>query len=72
MATGTATVTAKAGPAIQATAVVITEVVDIDFQILSGILQLTRLNGQVKQFALTGSNTITLTASGGTYTLTIT
>jgi len=68
----TATVTAKTGPDIQATALVITDVVDIDFQLLAEVLQITKSNGQVKQFALSGSNTITLTASGGTYTLTIT
>lgn len=66
-----ATVTAAVGPGLDATALVITDIVDIDFNLPGEILSLTLSNGQVRQFALTGSNTITLTASGGTYTLTI-
>lgn len=66
-----ATVTAAVGPGLEATALVIANVIDIDFDLPGEILSLTLTNGQVRQFALTGSNTITLTASGGTYTLTI-
>lgn len=66
-----ATVTAQIGPGLTATAVVIRNIVDIDFQIQAEIIRLTDINGKVTDFALTGSNTITLTASGGTYTLTV-
>jgi hypothetical protein len=66
-----ATVTAAVGPGLTATAIVITDIVDIDFDLPGEVLSLTLTNGQVRTFALTGSNTITLTASGGTYTLTI-
>lgn len=72
MASGTATITAKTGPAQQATAVVITDLIDFDFQIREGVLLLTNSSGKVRQFQLTGSNTITLTATSGVYALTIT
>ena len=66
----TATITAKTGPDIQATAVVLTGVTQIEFDLAAGILQVTH-DSKYKQFALTGSNTITLTASAGAYTLTV-
>ncbi len=65
-----ATITAKTGPAIQATAQVITGVTQIEFDLAAGILQVTH-DSKYSQFALTGSNTITLTASAGAYTLTV-
>ena len=67
----TATVTAKTGPGIQATAIVLTRITNIQFDLAAGVLFLSNGNGQVDQFELTGSNTITLTASGGNYTLAV-
>ena len=67
-----ATVTAKTGPGIQATAVVITDVVGINFDLNAGVLFISIVGTpSPQQFQLTGSNTITLTASGGVYTLTV-
>lgn len=66
-----ATVTAQVGPGLTATALVLTGIIDIDFDLVGEVLSVTLSNGQIRQFALTGSNTITLTASSGTYTLTI-
>ena len=68
----TATITAKTGPGIQATALVLTDVTGINFDLNAGILFVNQGgNDVISQFALTGSNTITLTASGGVYTLTV-
>ena len=67
-----ATITAKTGPGIQATAAVITNVTGINFDLNAGVLFIS-IDGtpSPQQFELTGSNTITLTASGGVYTLTV-
>jgi hypothetical protein len=65
-----ATVTAKTGPAIQATALSLTGVTGINFDLSAGVVFINQ-GSKVNQFQLTGSNTITLTASGSAYTLTI-
>lgn len=70
----TATITAKSGPAIQATALPLTGINSILFDLQREVLQLftgSPLSGPANQFELTGSNTITLTVSGGVYTLTV-
>lgn len=67
-----ATVTAYAGPGLLNTAVVIPNVTGINFDINAGILFIsTSDEPSPKQYELTGSNTITLTVSGGNYTLTV-
>ncbi len=69
----TATITAYSGPGIAATAIVLTDVTQINFDLDAGVLFVNQGgNEKVNQFELTGSNTITLTASGGSYTLTVT
>jgi len=65
-----ATVTAKTGPGKQATALVLTGVTAYNFDVASGILWVSQGSVQ-NQFQLTGSNTITFTASSGLYTLTV-
>lgn len=65
-----ATITAKVGPAQQLTAGVFTNVTEANFFMTGEILRI-MTNGRLLDFELTGSNTITLTASGGTYTLTV-
>lgn len=67
----TATVTGKTGPGLTLTAGVFNNVTDIQFQIPDNTLRLVCDQGIV-YISLTGSNTITLTASSGVYTLTIT
>ena len=66
-----ATLTLVTGPAVTMTAGVINDVNRIDFNVAGEVLFVTS-GSTIKQFALSGSNTITLTASGGNYTLTIT
>lgn len=66
----TATVTGKTGPGLTLTAGVFSNVTDIQFQIPDNTLRLVCDQGIV-YISLTGSNTITLTASSGVYTLTV-
>lgn len=67
-----ATVTAYSGPGRLSTAAVITNVTGIQFDCVREVLFVeTSVQPSPKQFELTGSNTITLTASAGNYTLTI-
>lgn len=64
-----ATVTAKTGPAVQATAVVLTDIRSFTFDCDGNNLAVYLRNGQVKYFA--GYSTVTVTVSGGNYTLTV-
>lgn len=64
-----ATVTAKIGPAVQATAVVLTDIRGFTFNCDGNNLGVTLRDGSVKYFA--GYSTITVTVSGGNYTLTV-
>lgn len=66
----TATVTGKTGPGLTLTAGVFTGVTDIEFQIPINTLRLVCDQGIV-YISLSGSNTITMTASSGVYTLTV-
>jgi hypothetical protein len=66
----TATVTGKTGAGNTLTAGVFSNVTDIDFQIPDNTLRLVSSAG-ISYISLTGSNTITLTASSGVYTLTV-
>jgi hypothetical protein len=69
----TATITAYSGPGKLNTATEITGVTGINFDIGAGMLFVSReAQPSPLQFELTGDNTITLTASGGNYTLTLT
>jgi len=65
-----ATVTGYAGPGLLASGLVIPGITEIDIDITKNLLSL--FIGSVRQmYALTGSNTFTLTATGGSYTLTV-
>lgn len=67
-----ATITAYSGPGKLNTATVITNVNGINFDLAAGVLFVSSSDfPSPKQFELTGSNTITLTASAGVYTLTV-
>lgn len=67
-----ATVTAYSGPGKLNTATVIPNVTGINFDINAGVLFIyTSDSPSPLQYELTGNNTITLTASGGNYTLTV-
>lgn len=66
----TATITAVTGPAITVTAGVFHNVTNIAFDTVDNTLRIACDEGIV-YFSLTGSNTITLTTSSGSYTLTV-
>lgn len=68
----TATVTAKTGPAVQDTAIVISGVIRFDVQLDANVIFIytSRDNG-MKQYSLSGVTTFTVSISGSTYTLTI-
>jgi hypothetical protein len=66
-----ATVTLVTGPAVTMTAGVFTDVRVISFELYQEVLRL-QVGAVQKEFALSGSNTITMTASGGNYTISIT
>ena len=64
-----ATVTAKIGPGVQATAVVLSDIRGFTFNCDGNNLGVQTRNGEWKYFA--GYATITLTVSSGNYTLTV-
>ena len=72
-AVGSATVTAKSGPAIQTTAVVFTNVIDMDIQISRGMLFLYFSDKPPVQYELASVTTFTATLSGagGNWTVTV-
>lgn len=65
-----ATITAKTGAGQQATTLLLTNIRDFAFNCENNTLAVTCQNGEVKYFA--GYSTITVTVSGGNYTLTVT
>lgn len=64
------TVTAKTGPAVQVTSLLINNVTDIDFQLASKILKVTG-DGGIKTFELYGVTTVTYTISSGIATVVV-
>ena len=69
-----ATVTAKAGPAIQATAIVLSGYVRMEVNPDRKIVQFFSgddRNAPAREFDLTGVTTFTVSISGSTYTVTI-
>jgi hypothetical protein len=74
MPTGVATITAKAGPNITNTAVVLSGITAYSVDIARQVLQFyqgSQLTGPAKEFDLTGVTTFTTTISGGNFTITI-
>jgi hypothetical protein len=74
MPIGTATVTAKSGPALQATATVVSGVTSFSVDIKRQVLQLyqgNELTGPAREFDLTGVTTFTVAIASTNYTLTI-
>lgn len=65
------TVTAKTGPAVQATATVLTNVNNMNFDLKGMVVQVFREGKQYKEFDLYGVTTVTFTISGSTYTMVI-
>lgn len=74
MPTGSATVTAKTGPAAQVTAVVLAGVTSLVIDIKRQVVQLyqgNELTGPAKEFDLTGVTTITDTIASTNHTIVI-
>lgn len=64
------TVTAKTGPAKQATATVISSVVGINYDLQRQVVAVTTSDSnQTKEFDLTGVTTLTISLSSSVYTL---
>jgi hypothetical protein len=68
--TGNVTITSKTGPDIESSALLFTNVSDIDFQLASGIVQFVS-NGRTLQYSLTEIATVTFTISGAVATITM-
>jgi len=66
----TATVTAKIGPGVTATAIVISGVTSFGIDTTNEILTIVA-NGVTQQYDITAATTITCTVSGNSYTLTV-
>jgi len=66
------TVTAKTGPAVQNTAIVLTDASRVEFDLMDRTLFVSQ-NGQVgiKEYDLVGVTTISCTVSGANYTWTV-
>ncbi len=75
MPTGVATVTAKSGPAVQATAMSITGIQGVYLDLERNMLAFHTVNSDPtspqKEFELQGVTTFTVTISGVTYTFTV-
>lgn len=74
MATGSATVTAKTGPAKQATAIVLAGVTSFTIDIKRQVIQIyqgNELTGPAKEFDLTGVTTITDTIAATNHAVVI-
>lgn len=64
--------TGKTGPAQAVTTLTMSNVRDIDFNIQEEVLYVTLENGQVRQFDLAATTTLTGTASAGNFTFSVT
>jgi len=66
------TVTAKTGPAVQATAIVLTDVNGISFDLNKRMVYVTRAGlANTQEYDLVGVTTITFSVSGSNYTMVI-
>lgn len=74
MPSATATVTAKSGPAVQSTAIVLTGITSYSVDVRRSVLmfyQGNELTGPAKEFDLNGVTTFTTVISGGNFTITV-
>lgn len=74
MPVGTATVTAKTGPNITNTAIVLAGVTSLSFDIKRGVIQIyqgNELTGPAKEYDVTGITTFTIATPGTNPTITI-
>lgn len=74
MGTGTATITADSGPAVQNTSLVLSGITSFSVDIGRNMLMMyqgNELTGPAKEFDLSTVTTFTVSISGGNYTITI-
>ena len=72
MATGSATITAKSGPAVQNTAAPLANVSLVTYDVARNVLFVTQSNpAAIKEFDLTGVTTATITITGGNFAFAI-
>lgn len=72
MASGVATVTAKTGPAVQNTAVVISAITFFSVDLARQVIYFIQLgSSQIREYDLTGVVTFTVVIAAGVYTITI-
>jgi len=69
--TGTATVTAKAGPDLSATAIVLSDVLRMEYDFYGRVFRFFTEDEGIKEFDYSNIATITMTVSGLTTTITI-
>lgn len=67
----TVTITAKTGPGLTVTTLVINNVSDINFDLIKRELDVIDTNGIIKEFDIDAITTITMTVSSKNYTVTI-
>lgn len=66
------TVTAKSGPAIQATAIVLTNATEVKFDLERGMLFVSQSSKpNINEFALSSVTAVTFSISGANYTITV-
>jgi len=65
------TVTAKAGPGLQATALVLSNISNIMFDMDNRKVQVNNSGTVIREFDLVGVTTITFSLSGANYTITV-
>ena len=71
MATGSATVTAKTGPAVQNTAIALPNVTQFNADLARSVLTVYFGNNQIGVYDLVGVTTLTDTISGTTHTFVV-
>ena len=68
---GTATITAPTGPGLMVEGIVFTGVRELSLNPVNASLAMMLENGQVRQFDLKATTTLTATASSGVFTVTV-
>jgi len=66
----TVTITAKIGPAIQATSLVLTGVTSVNYDLEKRVLEINQ-GGKITIYDLVGVTTVTFSISGANYTITV-
>lgn len=71
MATASATVTAKTGPAVQNTAIPISDVASINIDVARQVVTFNLVSGRIREYDLTGVTTLTDTITSGNHVIVV-